>query len=32
VGGQANAATELLLGPLARGSTARIALDPGGDR
>jgi phospholipid/cholesterol/gamma-HCH transport system substrate-binding protein len=32
VGGQANAATELLLGPLARGSTARIELDPGGDR
>jgi hypothetical protein len=32
VGGQANAATELLLGPLTRGSTARIALDPGGDR
>lgn len=32
VGGHANAATELLLGPLARGATAHIAPDPGGGR
>lgn len=30
VGGQATAATELLLGPLARGTTVHIARDPGG--
>jgi virulence factor Mce-like protein len=32
VGGHANAATELLLGPLARGSTVHLAPEPGGDR
>ena len=32
VGGDANAATEFLLGPLARGATVHIAPDPGGDR
>ena len=32
VGGRATAATELLLGPLARGMTVHIAPDPGGDR
>jgi hypothetical protein len=30
VGGEANAATQLLLGPVARGATVRIAPDPGG--
>ncbi|WP_158240373.1 MCE family protein [Mycobacterium hubeiense] len=30
VGGPASAATELLLGPLARGATVHIAPDPGG--
>jgi virulence factor Mce-like protein len=32
VGGQANAATQLLLGPVVRGSTVSVAPDPGGDR
>jgi virulence factor Mce-like protein len=32
VGGQATTATELLLGPLARGATVRVAPDTGGDR
>jgi virulence factor Mce-like protein len=32
IGGHANAATELLLGPLARGATVHVAPDPGGDR
>jgi hypothetical protein len=32
VGGQANSATELLLGPLARGTTVHIAPDPAGGR
>jgi virulence factor Mce-like protein len=32
VGGEANAATEFLLGPLARGATVHLAPDPGGDR
>ena len=32
VGGQATAATELLLGPVARGATVHIAPDPGGGR
>lgn len=32
VGGHANAATEFLLGPLARGATVHLAPDPGGDR
>lgn len=32
VGGHANAATELLLGPLARGSTVHLVSDPGGNR
>ncbi|MEE3753126.1 MlaD family protein [Mycobacterium intracellulare] len=31
-GSRANAATELLLGPLARGSTVHLAPDSGGDR
>jgi virulence factor Mce-like protein len=30
VGGTANAATEFLLGPLARGTTVHVATDPGG--
>jgi hypothetical protein len=30
VGGEATAATQLLLGPVARGATVRIAPDPGG--
>lgn len=32
VGGNANAATEFLLGPLARGATVHVAPDPGGAR
>jgi virulence factor Mce-like protein len=32
VGGDANAATEFLLGPLARGATVHLAPDPGGER
>ncbi len=32
VGGQANSSTELLLGPLVRGTTVSIAPDSGGDR
>jgi len=32
VGGRATAVTELLLGPLARGTTVHVAPDPGGDR
>jgi virulence factor Mce-like protein len=32
VGGDANAATEILLGPLARGATVHLAPEPGGDR
>ena len=32
VGGQANAATELLLGPLVRGATVHILPNPGGGR
>jgi virulence factor Mce-like protein len=32
VGGDANAATEFLLGPLARGATVHLAPDSGGDR
>jgi ABC-type transporter Mla subunit MlaD len=32
VGGHANAATEFLLGPLARGATVHLAPDPGGGR
>jgi virulence factor Mce-like protein len=32
VGGRANAATEILLGPLARGATVHLASAPGGDR
>jgi virulence factor Mce-like protein len=31
-GGEANAAVELLLGPVVRGSTVNIVPDPGGDR
>ena len=32
VGGKANAATEFLLGPLARGATVHVAPAPGGER
>ncbi|MFS0901273.1 mammalian cell entry protein, partial [Mycolicibacterium litorale] len=32
VGGQASAATQLLLGPVVRGTTVNIAPEPGGDR
>jgi ABC-type transporter Mla subunit MlaD len=32
VGGQANAATEFLFAPLVRGTTVRLATDPGGGR
>jgi hypothetical protein len=32
VGGPANAATQLLLGPVVRGSTVHITPDPGGNR
>jgi virulence factor Mce-like protein len=32
VGGEANAATEFLLGPLVRGATVHLAPDTGGDR
>ena len=32
IGGQANAATQLLLGPVVRGSTVHIAPDPGGNQ
>jgi hypothetical protein len=32
VGGRATAATELLLGPLARGTTVHLAPHPGGER
>jgi virulence factor Mce-like protein len=32
VGGQSNAATAFLLGPLARGATVHLVPDPGGDR
>jgi len=31
-GGTANTATELLLGPLARGATVHVAPDTGGER